>query len=971
MFSGSLILIVSFAYIGLLFAIAYYGDMRADLGRSLINNPYIYALSLGVYCTAWTFYGSVGRAANNGLDFLPIYLGPTLMAAGWWFILRKMIRISKVNRITSIADFIGSRYGKSSMLAGLVTVISVVGIIPYISLQLKAISTSFDVLWQHTTPEIEITRLSLVFPTTHSNLPTLSNDTAFYIALLLAIFAILFGTRHLDATEHHEGLVVAIAFESVVKLLTFLAVGLYVTFNIYDGVGDMFAQAAHQPKISALFALPINYGDWLSFTFVSMLAILFLPRQFHMAVVENVNEQHINKAIWLFPLYLLIINVFVLPIAIGGLLHFTDGQVNPDTFVLHLPMDYGQPVLALFVFIGGLSAATSMVIVETVALTTMISNDLIMPVLLRFYPPLPPLSQGGLGGVKLSQGGQGGWSDFGNLILAIRRSAIVIILLLSYGYFRLIAESQTLVSIGLISFAAVAQFAPAMLGGMYWKGGNRLGALIGLSLGFIIWSYTLLLPALTEAHLLASTFINEGPFGLAMLRPYQLFGLSGLNPIAHTMVWSMLLNGGSYVIISLLTSQSVLEHSQATLFVDVFRHSETSRFWRGSASVEVLRNLLSRFIDPKRVGEIFTHYATQHGLDWSRQVEADAALVDFSEKQLAGVIGSASAHVMIASVVTEEPLSMEEVMNILNETSQVIAYSRQLEQKSRELEAATAELRSANEQLKELDRLKDDFISTVTHELRTPLTSIRAFSEILFDNPDLDVAQRGQFASIILKESERLTRLINQVLDLSKIESGKMEWFMAKVEVKAIINETVMAMEQLFLEQHIQLELQLPDQIPPIMADPDRLMQVLLNLLSNAIKFCDRQAGWVQVRLTHNAEAIQVDVTDNGAGIRPEDQEIIFDKFRQGGDSVTGKPQGTGLGLPICRHIITHFGGNLWVTSQPGHGATFSFTLPLSESVGQLVSNQLKLPPSVTPKGREVLLPRPMGEGWGEGFVAD
>jgi len=908
MLQAGVIFLASIFYIGILFAIAYYGDKRADAGRSLIRNPYIYALSMAVYCTAWTFYGSVGRAVSSGIGFLPIYLGPTLIAALWWLVLRKMIWISKVNHITSIADFIGSRYGKSSLLGGIVTVVAVFGIIPYISLQLKAISTSFTVLRHY--PDI-------VMPAHVGVIPVFS-DTAFYVALLLAAFAILFGTRHLDATEHHEGLVAAIAFESVVKLLAFLAVGIFVTFGLFNGFDDLFAQASARPELMTLFTMTEGYGNWAWLIFLSMMAILFLPRQFQMAVVENTHERHLNKASWLFPLYLLAINIFVLPIALGGLLRFPQGTVDPDTFVLTLPMVENHQTLALLVFIGGLSAATSMVIVAAVALSTMVSNDLVMPVLLQFR--LLPEDE---------------TIDLSGHLLAIRRSAIFVILLLSYGYFRLTGESLALVSIGLISFAAVAQFAPAMLGGMYWKGGTRLGALIGLISGFVVWGYTLVLPTMVESGWLPLSLVEQGLFGLEMLKPNQLFGLSGLDPISHAMLWSMIVNVGGYVGISLLSQPSVIEHSQATLFVDVFKHSKQrnrARFWRGSASVEALRSLLRRFLGPARADEAFADYARQHNLNWTKVTNADAELVDYAEKLLAGAIGAALARMMVASVVKEEPFSIEEVMHILDETSQVIAYSHQLEQKSRELEAATVELRTANEQLKELDRLKDDFISTVTHELRTPLTSIRAFSEILHDNANLEPARRDQFVGIILKESERLTRLINQVLDLSKIESGNMEWFLSEIDLKEVIEEAITTTEQLFEEKNIQLELSLPDQVPSLVADHDRIMQVLLNLLSNAIKFCNHEAGRVGLVLHVEPDTLQVDVSDNGQGVGLEDQEIIFDKFRQVGDTLTEKPHGTGLGLPICRHIITHFGGELWVESEPGQGAIFSFTLPFNSA---------------------------------------
>lgn len=908
MLTGGIIVLVSFAYVGLLFAIAYYGDKRADAGRSIIANPYIYALSLAVYCTSWTFYGSVGRAATSGIGFLPIYLGPTLMAALWWYVLLKIIRISKANRITSIADFIASRYGKSQALGGLVTIIAVLGIVPYIALQLKAISTSFSIILQY--PEV-------VMPD-KQGAPIFLGDNTFYIAMLLAAFTILFGTRHLDATERHEGLVAAVAFESLIKLLAFIAVGLFVTFGMYGGFTDIFDRAANIPQLNALLMLggeSGNYTTWASLTFLSMLAIMFLPRQFQVAVVENVDERHLNKAIWLFPLYLLAINIFVLPIALGGLMHFPSGTVDADTFVLTLPIAQQQPWLALFAFIGGLSAATGMVIVETIALSTMVCNDLVMPVLLRMK------------WLRLNER-----LDLSGLLLGIRRGAIVVILVLGYLYFYLAGEAYALVSIGLISFSAVAQFAPAIIGGIFWKGGTRAGAICGLVAGFLVWLYTLLLPSFAKSGWLPITFLSQGMLGIDLLQPQQLFGLQGLDPVSHCLFWSMLANIGCYAGVSLLQRPVAAEHSQATLFVDALKQSAAtagSRFWRGSASVDDLLSLLGRFLGPERAREAFATYARNRGDGSIQSLAADAALVHHAESLLAGAIGGASARVMVASVVDEEPLGIDEVMHIIDEASQVLAYSRQLEQKSRELEDATNELRSANQRLQELDRLKDDFISTVTHELRTPLTSIRAFSEILNDNPQLETAQREKFLGIIIKESERLTRLINQVLDLAKIESGNAEWHSSEINLREVLEDSITATSQLFKDKDIVLETRFPEDVPLIVADRDRLMQVMLNLLSNAAKFCAPARGRVGIALSQEVACLRVDVRDNGTGISPADQAVIFDKFRQVGDTLTQKPEGSGLGLAISREIISHFGGRLWVSSSPGQGSTFSFTVPI------------------------------------------
>ena len=910
MLHGTTIFFVSFAYLGLLFAIAHYADGRADAGRPAIASPYIYSLSLAVYATAWTFYGSVGRAASDGIGFLPIYLGPTLMIALWWVVLRKILRISKQNRITSLADFIASRYGKSALLGGLVTVIAVIGILPYISLQLKAVSNSFTILVQY--PQIIMPDEAGVAP--------MREDTALWVALILAAFTIAFGTRHLDAAEHHQGLIAAIAFESLIKLLAFLAVGIYVTFGMYDGFGDIFTRALEEPKLLAMMT-PLegvagSYGNWVWLTILSMMAILFLPRQFQVAVIENLDEKHLKKAIWLFPLYMLAINVFVLPIAFGGMLHFPDGRVDADTFVLTLPMAGRQEALALLVFIGGLSAATGMVIVETIALSTMVCNDLVMPVLLRMRR------------LRLNES-----RDLTGLLIGIRRGAIVLILLLGYLYYKLAGEAYALVSIGLISFAAVAQFAPVILGGIFWKGGSRAGALSGLLAGFSVWLYTLLLPALARSGWMPIGFLEDGPFGIGLLKPLELFGLTGLDEINHAMIWSMIANIGAYVGVSLSVSPSADEHRQASLFVDVFTQTGEAggaRFWRGTASVPDLFNLLARFLGSTAADSAFSAYASAKGLKWpDKNLIADAELVHYVEVQLAGAISSASARVMVASVVKEEALTIDEVRDILDEASQVVVYSHRLERKSRELEAATTELRSANERLKELDRLKDDFVSTVTHELRTPLTSIRAFTEILLDDPDVELEQRKKFLGIITKETERLTRLINQVLDLAKIESGKAEWAESRIDMREVIVDTLAAMGQLFDEKKIAVEARLPEKVSAVNADLDRMIQVMLNLLSNAMKFCDPNVGWIYIALVEMDDHLQIDVRDNGRGIGRDDQAAIFSKFRQVGDTLTDKPHGSGLGLHISRQIVEHFGGRMWVESAPGEGACFSFTLPI------------------------------------------
>ncbi|CDI01478.1 Periplasmic sensor signal transduction histidine kinase [Candidatus Competibacter denitrificans Run_A_D11] len=903
MLSDSIIIGSALSYMGVLFAIAYYGDHRADIGRSIIANPYIYTLSLAIYCTAWTFYGSVGLAATGGVDFLPVYLGPTLMAVLFWFVLRRIVRITKIHRITSIADFVASRYGKSGLLAGMVTVIVVLGILPYISIQLKAIATSFSLLRRYPMVSMAETAQHPVW-----------SDTTFYVALVLIVFAILFGTRHIDNTERHEGMVAAVAFESLFKLVAFVTVGIAVTFGMFGGPADLFEQAATKPELAALMrfeAVPGGYGGWLSLTFLAMMAFLFLPRQFQVLVVENVNETHIRKAIWLFPLYLFIINLFVLPIALGGRLTFPQGGVDADMFVLALPMANHKPDLALLAFLGGLSAATSMILFETITLSTMVCNDLVMPLLLRANPRW------------LAQR-----TDLSGLLLGIRRAGIAVLILLGYLYYRFIGESYALVTSGLVSFAAAAQFAPPILIGLFWKRANRRGALIGLSGGFVVWAYTLLLPAMARSGWLDTGFIEHGPYGVELLKPYAVLGLDHLDPYMHAVFWSMLFNIGGLVFGSLLSRPDPIEQVQGSQFVNVLeqdRHDGDSLLWRGVAETADLYDLLARFLGPQRASEAFDHYAHQHN---GYPLQADSRLIHYTERLLAGAIGAASARVMISSIVMGEVLSIEEVMTILDESTQVIEYSRRLEQKSRELEATSAELREANNQLQKLDQLKDEFISTVTHELRTPLTSIRAFSEILLANPDVSIEQRSQFLGIVVKESERLTRLINQVLDMAKIDSGRIDWHIEEIDLRALIQDAINSTSQLFRDKLVALHADLGDRSVIVVGDRDRLIQVIINLLSNAVKFCPDQGGEVTIRLHPLESRWRVVVTDNGPGIAADQHQLIFEKFHQVTDVHGGKPKGTGLGLPISQKIVEHHGGSIWVESILGEGASFIVDLP-------------------------------------------
>ncbi len=906
--SAALIVICSLAYMGLLFLIAWWAEQREKSGKSLVSNSGIYALSLAVYCTAWTYYGSVGRAATSGLGFLPTYLGPAITAPLWWLLLRKIILISKSQRITSIADFISSRYGKSAWLGIMATLIAVLGIIPYISIQLKAISTSFDLLvYQGQSGSIS-----------HHDTPFFA-DSTLYIAIALAIFTILFGTRHLDPNERHGGLVAAIAFESLLKLIAFLAIGVFVTFGVYDGFGDLFAKAAEVPRISRLFTLEavgLNGWEWFWLIFLSMSAIMLLPRQFHVGVVENTNADQVAKASWLFPLYLLLINIFVLPIALAGLLLFPEGGVEPDSYVLSIPLSMGHEAFALFISLGGFSAATSMVIVAVIALSIMIGNNLVLPILLR--------------DMSFRESGN---TDLNHRLLGIRRVSIVVVLLLSYAYFKAVGEQYSLVSVGLISFTAVAQFAPILIGGVYWKRATKKGAIWGLATGFLIWAYTLPLPTLTEAGLISPGFVADGLGGIALLRPHALFGLDTSSPIANAAFWSLLLNTSVFIIVSLNTRQSPLEASQADLFVNinkyVFRSADYELVKR-RAKVRDLRILLNRFLGPTRAQSLLTAYENRKRVNLSKQETAGADLINYAETHLAGSIGAASAKIIISSIAKDDPISLEEMFRVLEQTREAVQYSKALEKKSAELEKTTAKLKAANEQLQELDRLKADFITTVTHELRTPITSIKALSKIMLETPGLSQEQRAEFLDIVVSESERLTRLINQVLDLEKIQSSRLVFEPRPIHLNALAEKAFQGLQGLMKEQQLNGRLFLPEHEIAIAGHHDRLTQAVINLLSNAIKFA-RSEVQLHIHMLNGGSAV-IEVTDDGKGIPEKEQQLIFDRFTQISDHKYGKPQGSGLGLFITKTIVEQHHGSISVDSQPGRHTTFRVILPLAKA---------------------------------------
>jgi len=882
----NILVLVSLLYVALLFAVAFGADRAALRWRGTwLRSPVVYTLSLSIYCTAWTFYGAVGFAARSGLEYLTIYFGPTLVMIGWWWTLRKMVRVGRSQRITSIADLISSRYGKSNSLAVFVTILAVIGTTPYIALQLQSVTLSFA-----TFAEADPTRGPLPNP----------QSTAIWLAAGLVIFTILFGTRNLDANERHHGVVMAIALEAVVKLFALLAVGIFVVWGLAGGVEETLRRI----DASDIAEWKVPGSRWVGLTLLSAAAFMCLPRMFQVMVVENEDEGHLRTASWAFPLYLMLMSLFVVPIAAVGLDLLPDGA-NPDLFVLTLPLMDGREGLAILSFLGGFSSATSMVIVAAIALSTMVSNHVVMPIWLWMT-----------GGTAMVSG------DVRHVALLARRLSIGVILFLGYLYFRLSGGGTALAAIGLISFVGVAQFLPALMGGLFWRGANRSGALTGLVVGFVIWLYCLFLPSFGPSVILPQAVFDQGLFGQSWLRPRALFGTEGMDPVVHAVMWSMLLNTVSFVTVSLISFPRPVERLQGAQFVNVFQHSTTTASWSGGlAQSEDLLIMSQRIMGATEAQALFSNAARRQGLA-GYLPEPTPDFLQHLERVLSGSVGAATAHAMISQIVGRATVSVEDLLAVADETAQIMEYSNRLEAKTEEQARTARQLREVNEKLTQLSVQKDAFLSQISHELRTPMTSIRAFSEIMRDAGDLDEAKQSKYASIIHDEALRLTRLLDDLLDLSVLENAQVVINTGTGTVAQMLDKAEAVVGGSTPEFRIERDREA--ERVTLSTDLDRLSQVFINLISNAQKYCDAKEPVLTISASREEGLVCVDFIDNGSGIPAEKQSMIFEKFSRIGDTKAG---GAGLGLAICREIMARLGGS--ITYLPGRkGAAFRVSLP-------------------------------------------
>jgi Na+/proline symporter/signal transduction histidine kinase len=986
------VLALSLAYLGLLFAVAYFGDRYArDWSRNSVA-PVVYGLSLAIYCTSWTFYGAVGRAATSGIDFILIYTGPVLVVTLGYPMLRKMVRVAKQHNVTSIADFLASRYGKSRAVGVTATLFATVGVLPYIALQLQAVSASFRTIaapspWGGGTPGV------------------VHVDTSLIVAALMALFTILFGVRNVQASEQHRGMMLAIAFESVVKLLALLAVGPFVVWFLFDGPSDMVARLAEAPAVAERLTREASPLTWVVMSLLSGMAFLCLPRQFHVAVVEHDHPASLRTARWLFPAYLVLINLFVIPIAAAGLL-LLGPQVSPDLYVLKLPLVGGESWLSAFVFIGGLSAATSMVIVACMALSGMIGNELLMPYLLK--------RQAGVA------------RDMGPLVVLVRRAAVVLILMAGYAYERIISGYLPLASIGLISFCAVANFAPGVVLGLYWQRAHRFGVVAGLLGGFVVWLYALLLPTLRQG---GGSGAGAGP--VAPFSPYLPDSLAALDPVLQGFLVCLAVNTALLVGVSLLVRPVGRDREQADAFVlGAEPRPLPRRAPADAARIEELRQLLARFVGVERAARTL-----------SGELSLETAVVR-TERMLSGTLGAASARVIVAASARRGRLLPRSARAIIDEASEAIRYNYeilrntldhvgmgiasfdregrleifndrftdllaldddsvavgaaprefgatpdvvallrrpeapatheiatrdgrvielrldplpgdgfvatcndvtarvrtaealrdsdgQLRRAAETLEQRvverTAELEASRAEAEAANLGKTRFIAAASHDLLQPLHAARLFTAAMIDrDPRNDLGGKID-ASLGAVES-----LLDALLDISKLDAGAFKPERRPFALQPLFDSLATAFAPMAAQRGVELV------VAPTQAfvdtDPSFLRRILQNLLSNALRYGQVEGRPARVLLgcRRVGDSLRIEVRDNGPGIAPDKQAIIFDEFvrLQPEDEGLREERGLGLGLAIVDRIARMLDLPVALASAPGRGSTFSITVP-------------------------------------------
>lgn len=882
--SSPLLFLLVILYLGLLFFIAFWAEKKKS--NFWINNPYIYSLSLAVYCSAWTYYGSIGVASNQGLEYLAVYIGPVIIIPAWIYINSKIIRISRVHKISSIADFISLRYGNSRSLGAIVAIVCMLAVIPYIGLQIKAISDTFH-LMTHT-----------------ANSDNIFLDTATYVVLIIAVFSAYYGTKYVDASEKRLGIISAVAVESFLKLIFFIILGVFVVYGVFNGFDDIYEKASKLPDFTQKNTFNGLEGafNWFLMCMLSMTAIFLLPRQFHTTIIENRTEKHLKTAIWLFPLYLLLMNFFVFPIAWGGKILFFGENVNPEFYSILIPQKFGNMMIAGMVFLGGLSACISMIIISSISLSVMLSNNIIIP-------------YGWLNSLKTE-------TEYANnrTIVNIRKFSIFSLIILGFVFYKYLISSATLFSVGLTAFVLIAQLAPAFFGAIFWRRGSYAGAVTGIIAGVLICYFNLILPNYFE-----TTYQNSAVF--------NFFKLAYLSPVASAFFWSLLVNGGLFMIISSFVAGNYRERNFAELYVDIndyIQHHENAYIWKGTANISDITNILTRFLGEKKTKQALKIFNLKYNIS-DENDSADSRFIKFSENLLSGRIGTASAKILIEGVTKEDKITLPEVLKILEESKENISMNKQLTEHSQQLRKLSEELQNANETLVIKDKQKDDFLDSVAHELRTPITAIRATSELLLDDDEMPAEIKKDFLGNIISESDRLAEIINDILFLDKLEAGTTPLNLAEKNITETYHKALKPLLQLFEQKHLHHSEVNLMQHEIFEFDEMKMIQVFQNILGNALKFANEQ-GMIQTKFQEKDGMLKISIFNTGKTIPTEDLQYVFEKFYQSKNQNLRKPLGSGLGLAICKKIISAHGGNIEAKNKE-IGVTFEIFLPTKNEI--------------------------------------
>lgn len=907
MFNPLVVVIIMLTYFGLLYLLALWVEERSTIGRKLAGSPIVYTLSLAVYATAWTYYGSVGKAVSSGMIFATIYIGPTLTILLWWQVMRRMVRIKNKYRITSIADFISARYDRSSSLAALATCAALVGTTPYIALQIKSVAATFNTIAGDPGPTTSWV-LDQVGP---------------LVVLLMIGFTIMIGVRKLDPTEQHQGMITVVALESLVKLVAFLSCGLFITYVAHDGFADIFAKAQELgPQLDRILSLAgpdqSPYSLWATYMVLSMAAIIFLPRQFHVAVIENGNEKHLTTAMWMLPLYLLLISIFVIPIALEGLmLGFPSDEA--DTFVLKLPMWHGRPWLAMLVYMGGVSAALSMVMISSMTLSTMLTNHILLPIIGAF-PSLAFLRRH---------------------LLRLRWLGVALVIAAGYGFEVAVGDSFMLVNMGLISFAAAIQFAPCILGGIFWEDANKTGALLGLAGGIATWLYTLVIPAFAQSGLAFESLTANGPFGLEILKPEALFGLTAISPLSQSVFWAISVNIGLFVLGSRLSATAGSDITQAKGFVHILdnegHHPDPTLEANIHLTPKALAILgaLTKYMNHSKAGSMYVDCVRRTGLLKKRMVTLDelADLLGEVESSLAGTVGAAEAHaaIMSANVYTKEEQArlstiyaqiLTDLKLTPSELKQRIDYHREraslLSSQAEILEKRVAE---RTMKLEEANTELETFANALTLGLRAPLHDINRFSKALMSHMTILDSKGRTDLKRLRQAGQSMDAHIDDILTLSRL--ARMKVSRERVDLGELMLDVIMRIQENDPDTRMEIEIQ-PDLKTE--ADPRLAMLLMTNLVTNAWKF---STGKASPKITFGKEEFADKtwfvIRDNGAGFDMRDSHRLFQPFSRLHDR--DEFEGTGIGLAIVDRIIRKHNGEIMVEAEEGKGATFRFIL--------------------------------------------